>query len=341
MRLNAGPISSLAALHRRGTCQQPSRRERSQCADRTARDRFQKAADTVFVDPIRTVGKFRTESRNGSSPAAVELIKLKAHPVAGFMIEAASLGAIVMKATDVMVANVATVGQNASVQEIANVLLANRISAVPVVNERDELVGMVSEGDLIRRVESPFEVQRSWWLEQLLERTPVTSNIKPTTGKAADIMSPRVVTATPETSIREIAALLEKNGIKRVPIVRNKKVLGIVSRANLVQALASALKEVKASTATSNAMVREEIMARLDAESWSRFLPFNVIVHDGRVELWGVVDSETTKKAINIVAEGTLGVRSINNNIMVRPYGATTVPGNQQAERAAQPANPN
>jgi CBS-domain-containing membrane protein len=230
-----------------------------------------------------------------------------------------------MKAADVMVANVVAVGPDASVQEVADILLTNRISAVPVVGKNGQLVGIISEGDLIRRAEAGTERRRSWWLETLISSNQLAAEyVKSHALKVADIMTGSVITAGPDTPLRDIATLLERNSIKRVPIVKNGKVIGIVSRANLVQALASRWKQSEARPAVDDLTIREEVMARLDAEPWTRFAPINVIVHDATVELWGIVDSETAKQAVRVAAEVTPGVRTVNDNLVVEPlvFGA-------------------
>ena len=145
-----------------------------------------------------------------------------------------------MKAADVMVSNVISVGSQASVQEVADVLLRNRISGVPVIGPQGELMGIVSEGDLMRRPEAGTERRYSWWLATLASSEGLASDyIKSHSRKVVDVMTRRVVTATPDTPVGDIATLLEKHSIKRVPIVVDGKVVGIVSRANLLQALAS------------------------------------------------------------------------------------------------------
>ena len=234
-------------------------------------------------------------------------------------------GVNAMKAADVMVSNVITVRPDTSVQEVAEALLANRISAVPVVSKAGELVGIVSEGDLIRRAETGTDRRRSWWLELLVGSTPLAAEyVKAHARMVGDIMTRTVVTATPETSLRAIAELLEKNSIKRVPIVKSRKVVGIVSRANLVQALAARWKEREPQRSGNDLTIREEVMARLDAEPWTRYAPINVIVHDATVELWGIVDSETVRAAVRVAAEITPGVSAVNDNLVVTPivFGA-------------------
>jgi len=143
-----------------------------------------------------------------------------------------------MKAADVMVSAVISIRPNARVEEVASIL-ANRISAVPVIDEQDELVGIVSEGDLMRRAEAGTDRSRSWWLEYLTGKQILAAEyVKSHSHKVIDVMTRSVISATPETPLGEIAMLLERNRIKRVPIVQNGKVVGIVSRANLLQALA-------------------------------------------------------------------------------------------------------
>jgi CBS-domain-containing membrane protein len=229
-----------------------------------------------------------------------------------------------MKAADVIVSPVITVGPECSVQDLAEILLEHRISAVPVVSKNGDLVGIVSEGDLIRRTEIDTERRRSRSLALLIGSQPLAAEfVKSHARRVADLMTRDVIVATSETPLRHIAALLEKNGIKRVPIVSNGKVVGIVSRANLVQALATARKEIKAAAATSDRMIREEFLSRLRTEPWARTSRLNVIVHDGTVELWGVVRSQAEKQAVRLAAELTPGVRGVSDNLIVESITST------------------
>lgn len=227
-----------------------------------------------------------------------------------------------MKAADVMVSKVITVGPTTTIQEVASILLANRISAVPVVGEHGELIGIVSEGDLIRRIEVGTERHRSWWLGLLASnRALATEYVMSNARKVADIMTRRVVTATPDTPLGDIATLLEKNFIKRVPIMNDGKIVGIVSRANLVQALASMAKKTKKKTSVANqrdSEIRKKVISRLNAQPWRPSM-LNVTVHDGTVELWGLVTSEDEKKAARIAVEIIPGVKVVNDNLMIPP----------------------
>ena len=229
-----------------------------------------------------------------------------------------------MKAADVMVTNVITVGPDANVQDVAHLLLTNRISAVPVVGADGKLAGIVSEGDLMRRAEVGTGRRHSWWLAMLTGRETLAAEyVREHSRKIADIMTRSVVTAAPETPLQDVATLLEKNGIKRVPIVKDGKVVGIVSRANLLQALASLRKQIDVGAPNDQA-IRENVMARLRSESWTRPSLINVIVQDGTVELWGMVDSKVEKKAVRVAAEVTPGVRAVNDNLIIRPVVSGT-----------------
>jgi CBS domain-containing protein len=224
-----------------------------------------------------------------------------------------------MKASDVMVSNVITVGPEASIVDVADLLLRNRISAVPVVGANGEILGIVSEGDLINRPESETERRNSWWLDALASKEILASEyIKSHSRKVGDVMTRDVITAPPDTSVAQVAAILEKNGIKRVPIVQNGKLVGIVSRANLLQGLAS-LKDKPPQARADDSAIREQLMAKLNNEHWARPALISVTVQDGNVELWGIVESPAEKKAVHILAEVTPGVRAVNDNLMVRP----------------------
>lgn len=224
-----------------------------------------------------------------------------------------------MKAVDVMTTNVVSVGPETSVREVADILLARHISAVPVVGQSGELMGIVSEGDLMRRTEGDTERHRSWWLELFTSSEMSAAEfVRLHSDKVSDVMKRKVITAEPDTPLAEIAALLERNAIKRVPIIKNGNVVGIVSRANLLQALASVRRDISAATTTNDSTIRENVTARLKAQSWTGTWPINIIVHDGTVELWGLVESEAQKMAVRVAVEQTDGVRTVNDNRVVR-----------------------
>jgi CBS domain-containing protein len=227
-----------------------------------------------------------------------------------------------MIAADVMATDVITARASQTVQEVAGLLLTHNISAVPVLSDRGELVGIVSEGDLMRRAEAGTEHPRSWWLAALSNpETLAQTYAKEHARQISDVMTREVITVEPDTPLSEIANLMESKGIKRVVVLENGKVSGIVSRANLLRALASA-KAKSAMVNPDDAAIRDDILRRIGAEAWKPER-LNVIVHDGTVELWGFADSPSQKKAARIAAEATPGVRAVNDNIVLRSSEAT------------------
>jgi CBS domain-containing protein len=223
-----------------------------------------------------------------------------------------------MKAADVMTSNVITANVNATVQEVAGILVTNRVSAVPVVDQEGKLAGIISEGDLFRRSEIGTERPRAWWLDAVsTNRALADEFVRSHSRRVRDVMTVDVVSVKSNATLAEIAALLEKNRIKRVPVVEDGAVVGIVSRANLVQALASATSPPRA--AESDPALRGKVYARIHEASRASPAALNVIVHDRLVELWGTVDSEAERIAIRIAAETTPGVRGVNDNLVVRP----------------------
>jgi CBS domain-containing protein len=224
-----------------------------------------------------------------------------------------------MKARDVMVRNVITVGPDAMVQDIARLLLERHVSAVPVVGKDGALIGIISENDLMRRPESGTQRHRAWWLQMMTAREVLAKEFSRSHAmRAEDVMTRRVITARPDTLLRDIADLLEKHRIKRVPIVDEGKLVGIVSRANLLQALASSPRSNATAVSASDDSIRDIVVMKLDEQPWAQTSLVNVIVHAGTVDLWGIVSSEAEKDAMRVVAEVVPGVKAVNNNLSVR-----------------------
>jgi CBS domain-containing protein len=223
-----------------------------------------------------------------------------------------------MKAADVMVSRVITVGRDTPVHEIAHILLSNRISAVPVVDGSGAVVGIVSEGDLIHRVEAGTERQYSWWLKLFGDKNTIARDyVKSHARRAVDVMTKQVITAPPDMLLGELASLLERHRIKRVPIVDNGKLVGIVSRANLLQALAALRRDIVVEPSVADAILRDRICSEITSHQLATVSQINVIVHDGVVELWGDVGSRDEKDAIRVAAEVIPGVRKVEDFIAV------------------------
>ena len=191
-----------------------------------------------------------------------------------------------------------------------------------MTDDSGKLVGIVSEGDLMHRSEAGTERQRSWWLRLMAGDDMLAADyVKAHGRKVADVMTRNVITATPAMPLDEIAILLEMNSIKRVPIVEDGQLVGIVSRANLVQAVASAPKGLEIPLADS--AIRDKLLAHLKAQPWAHTGLLSVTVSDGVVYLWGITSSDAERKAICVAAETTRGVRAVNDHLILRPraYG--------------------
>lgn len=227
-----------------------------------------------------------------------------------------------MQAQDVMVRGVISVGPDIPVQVAAHAMVSNGVSAVLVMDLDAKLVGIVSEGDLIRRVENDTERQHSWWLEMFMSTDALAREfVKSHAKRVSDVMTRDVITAARDTPLREIANLMEKHGIKRVPIVQDGLVVGIVSRANLLQAIASASTGARddLEAAENDRALRERIVDSIKDKPWAS-RPFNVIVNDRRADLWGFVFSKDEKAAIRVAAESTSGIESVTDHLRVMPY---------------------
>lgn len=224
-----------------------------------------------------------------------------------------------MNAADIMVTDVITISPDTSVAEAAALLLKHRISGIPVV-ENGVLVGILSEGDLLRRVESRTERRRSWWLEMFTGTDTLAAEyVKSHSKSVRDVMTADVISAPDTASLAEVADLLERHHIKRIPIVRNGNMVGLVSRANLLQALASLRAGVEAPTSDDRA-IRDEILRRIKAAPWGVAWGINVTVKGGVVDLWGGVTSEEQKSAMRVAAETVPGVRQVNSNLFVQHF---------------------
>ncbi len=225
-----------------------------------------------------------------------------------------------MKARDVMVAPVITASPQATIKSVAETFLRYHISAVPVVDSAGKVIGIISEGDLLHRIETGTEKQHPWWLRAFIGSEALADEYaKAHARKVADVMTQEVVTASPEMLLHEVATLLEKRSIKRVPIVENGQLVGIVTRANLVQAVASVGKGLK--IPLSDATIRKNLLSRLKAENWAHTRMLNITVNGGVVYLWGLVRSDSERKAIRVAAETSPGVQGVNDNTKLWPIG--------------------
>lgn len=223
-----------------------------------------------------------------------------------------------MLARDIMTRDVCVVSPDASVPHIAKLLVQRQISAVPVVEADGRIVGIVSEGDLIRRPEIGTERRRAWWLEMMSSREELAAEFVKANGLSArDVMTAEVITVGEDATVGEIASVLEKRRIKRVPVARAGRVVGVVSRSNLLQGLAALAGRVPIRVGGGDRELREAIHERLENQPWSRPISINVVVTDSVAHLWGVVDSEDERIAVRVLAERTPGVSRVEDHLTV------------------------
>lgn len=222
-----------------------------------------------------------------------------------------------MQARDVMTTRVITVGPDTDIAETAQRLIENRISAVPVVEPDGRIVGIVSEGDLMRRSESGTERRPSWWLSLLLLPEQKAINYVKTHGRCArDVMTREVITVNEGVTLEEIAETLEMHRIKRVPVVRDGKLVGIVSRANLLHGLVA--RQTGASPSMDDRKIKTTVEKNL-ADAGVRTQLLNIVVSGGVVHMWGVVMTPQEQAAIQVAAENAPGVKDVRANVEALP----------------------
>lgn len=226
-----------------------------------------------------------------------------------------------MQAIDIMTPNVVSVGPDVEVRDIAQLLLKHRISAVPVVDGEHRVVGIVSEGDLMRRVKDNHKNGQSWWLSLFSAGKDPADYVKSHGRKAHEVMTPNPMTVEENTPIHTIARMLEKHHIKRVPVLRDGKLVGIVSRANLLQGIANAVVAPTQSP-TDDRQIREAILKEVENNTGVHTQSISVIVDGGMVEVWGLVESLEQKQAVTVAAENVPGVIKVENQLGMMPRGA-------------------
>ena len=219
-----------------------------------------------------------------------------------------------MQAKDVMTTKVVTVGPETPVNTIAALLLEKHVSAVPVIDEERRVLGIVSEGDLMQR-EQPAP-RPSWWLAAFADPQELARKFVKIHGqRAKDVMSREVATVSEDTSLSDIAALLERHGIKRVPVVRDDRLVGIVSRADLLRGLATRGLKPMTPVAPDDVEIRIQLLELLQREPWAGAHFLSVVVDHGVVHFWGLVHSEAERDALRVAAEDIPGVQGVKDHL--------------------------
>ena len=222
-----------------------------------------------------------------------------------------------MKAKDVMTSPVISVEPNATVLQAIRIMLQRRISGLPVIDKVSRLVGIVTEGDFLRRVETGTQRRRPRWLEFLIGPGRLADEYTHSHGhKVNEVMTPDPVTVTEDAPLDEIVRLMEKRQIKRIPVLREQQVVGIVTRANLIYALASASSATQPSGESDDAVIRTLFLTELGKEKWAPIGLINPIVRNGVVELWGIITDDRERQALIVAAENIPGVKEVRDHLV-------------------------
>jgi CBS domain-containing protein len=220
-----------------------------------------------------------------------------------------------MKVQDIMTRKVLSVEVNTPVLQAVRSMLQNRISGLPVVNAEGNLVGIVTEGDFLRRAETATERRRSRWLEFFVGPGRLADEYVHTHARnVADVMTPEPYTVTEDTPLEEVVQLMETHRVKRLPVVRGKLLVGIVSRANLLHALAS-LAPAAPATAATDQTIRTKFLAEIERQKWAPAALINVTVQNGVVELWGTITDERERQALIVAAQNVPGVKNVRDHL--------------------------
>jgi CBS domain-containing protein len=243
-----------------------------------------------------------------------------------------------MRAVDVMTVDPVSISPEDSIVEAIRLMLQRKFSGLPVVDSTGALVGIVTEGDLLRRTETGTQRKRPRWIEFLIGSGKLANEYVQASGrKVHDVMTYDVHTVTEDTPLDDIVQQMERHQIKRLPVVRGGKLVGIVTRANLLRALASVVGEAKPVAAVDDAGIRGRIYAELQKQPWAPVNMLDIVVRDGTAHLWGVVLDERQREAIRVVAENTPGVKGIEDHLVwVEPMSGMAIPAADESEARAQ-----
>jgi CBS domain-containing protein len=220
-----------------------------------------------------------------------------------------------MKAKDVMTPHVVCVAPDAPVREALQLMLQRHISGLPVVDQGGSLCGIVTEGDFLRRAETGTERKRPRWLEFLLGPGRIAEDyVRTHARRVEEVMTTEVATIDEDAALDAVVSLMEKRRIKRVPVVRGDKVVGIVSRANLLHALAGIADEIVPGP-KDDETIRNKVLAEFDRQRWAPRQMIDVVVRNGVVELWGTVFDARERDAARVAAETVPGVKTVRSHL--------------------------
>ena len=221
-----------------------------------------------------------------------------------------------MRAADFMTIGAATIRPDASIREAARIMLDHRVSGLPVLDEGGNLVGIVSEGDLLREAARGEDTPRHW-LEIVAEpESPGRAARLAPALTVREVMTAAVVTISASTPVREVVELMQQHGIKRVPVLEGERVIGIVSKADLLRGLAREAELMPGASAEDYAL-RARVLEALRSEARDGWSSINVLVQNGAVELRGAMSDPTLRPRLVSLAQRIPGVRDVLDRLTV------------------------
>jgi len=228
-----------------------------------------------------------------------------------------------MRAADLMTRDVISIQSEMPLAEAAGLMLRYRISGLPVVNASKQLVGILTEGDLLRRSELGTERKRPRWLEFLVSPGKLAQEYAQSHGRrVSDVMTPNPVSIEKDAPLEEIVSLMNERRIKRIPVLDDGELAGIVSRADILRALSAALSQKTGDNYAADAAVRDNILSELKKQTWAPIALINVSVDQGIVDLWGTLLDERERTAIRVAIENMPGVKEVRDHLVyTEPYG--------------------
>ena len=236
-----------------------------------------------------------------------------------------------MNAHDVMTRNVISIDPDATVLQAARLMLQHRVSGLPVIDQDGNLLGVLSEGDFLRRRETQTERKRSRWLEFLMGPGAIATEYTHSHGnKVSEVMTTEVQTVDENAGLEDIVELMERHRIKRVPVMCGSEVVGIITRSNLMRAMVSVARVAPAqASAKDDNAIREQLLAVMEKEGWAPVATTNVVVRDGVVELWGALIDERQREALKVAAENIPGVKAVKDHMVwIEPVSGIAIAAN-------------
>lgn len=231
-----------------------------------------------------------------------------------------------MNAADVMTTKVLTIFPSDSLQVATKIMLENRISGLPVVDGDGKAIGMLTEGDLLKRSETGTEPPVSAWHALWLGPERLAERYVHAHGRTVgEVMTSGVVAVNEQTPLADVVALMESRRIKRLPVLRNGRMVGIISRADLLHALQRLLPDSQGSAASDSA-IRKAILQQMRSQRWAPRELVDIHVENGTVRLRGIVTQPAERSALCVMAENTAGVRRVIDELVwVVPYTGFSV----------------